>query len=59
VLVAHHGHVIQPVHVADALVVGLALRQLLGGAVQQADVRVGALDHLTVELEHQPQHAVR
>jgi hypothetical protein len=26
--------------------------------VQQADVRVGALDDLAVELEHQAQHAV-
>ena len=37
----------------------LALGELLGGAVQQADVRVGALDDLAVELEHQAQHAVR
>jgi hypothetical protein len=27
--------------------------------VQQADVRVGALDDLAVEFEHQAQHAVR
>ena len=27
--------------------------------MQQADVRIGALDHLAVELEHQAQHAVR
>ena len=27
--------------------------------MQQADVRVGALDHFAVELEHQAQHAVR
>ena len=27
--------------------------------MQQADVRVGALDHLAVQLEHQAQHAVR
>jgi hypothetical protein len=26
--------------------------------MQEADVRVGALDHLAVELEHQAQHAV-
>ena len=35
------------------------LGELLGGAVQQPDVRVGALDHLAVELEHQAQHPVR
>jgi hypothetical protein len=38
---------------------GLALGQLLGGAVQQADVRVGPLDDLAVQLQHQAQHAVR
>jgi hypothetical protein len=27
--------------------------------VQQADVRIGALDDFAIELEHQPQHAVR
>jgi hypothetical protein len=37
----------------------LALGQLLGGAVQQPDVRVGALDDLAVEFQHQAQHAVR
>ncbi len=35
------------------------LGELLGRAVQQADVRIGALDDLAVELEHEPQHAVR
>src|SRR5690606_39428377 len=33
--------------------------QLFGGPVQQADVRIGALDDVAVELEHQAQHAVR
>ena len=59
VLVAHHRDVVEPVHVADRLVVGLGLRELLGGAVQQADMRIGFLDDLAVELEHETQHAVR
>jgi hypothetical protein len=59
VLVAHHRHVVQPVHVGQRLDEGLVLGQLFGGAVQQADVRVGALHDLAVELEHQAQHAVR
>ena len=59
VLVAHHRHVVEPVHVRHRLDEGLVLGELLGGAVQQADVRVGALDHLAVELQHQAQHAVR
>jgi hypothetical protein len=58
VLVAHHRDVVEPVHVADRLVEGLGLRQLLGTPVQQADVRIRLLDDLTVELQHQAQHAV-
>src|SRR6185312_5810664 len=52
-------HVVEPVHVADGLVEGLGLGELLGRAVQQPDVRVGLLDGLAIELEHQAQHAVR
>ena len=59
VLVAHHRHVVEPVHVRQRLEVRPVLGELLGRAVQQADVRVRALDHLAVELEHEPQHAVR
>ena len=59
VLVAHHRDVVEPVHVGQRLDVGARLGELLGGAVQEADVRVGALDHLAVELEHEAQHAVR
>ena len=59
VLVAHHGHVVETVHVADALAVGLGLGELLGRAVEQPDVGVGALDDLPVHLEHEPQHPVR
>jgi hypothetical protein len=58
VLVGHHRHVVEAVHVGQGLDEGLAFGQLLGGPVQQADVRIGALDHLAVELEHQPQHPV-
>jgi hypothetical protein len=35
------------------------LGELLGAAMQQADVRIGLLDHLAVHLQHQAQHAVR
>ena len=38
---------------------GLVLGELFGRAMQEADVRIGALDDLAVELEHQAQHAVR
>ena len=59
VLVAHHRDVVEPVHVGHGLDVGLVLGELFGGAVQQADMGIRALDHLAVELEHQAQHAVR
>jgi hypothetical protein len=59
VLVAHHRHVVEPVHVRHRLQVSARLGELLGRAVQQPDVRVGALNHLAVELEHQPQHTMR
>ncbi len=36
----------------------LCFGELLGRAMQQADMRIGALDHLAVELEHEAQHAV-
>ena len=58
-LVGHHGYVVKTVHVTDALVVGLGLRQFLGGAVKQPDVRVGAHHDLAVHFQNQPQHAVR
>ena len=59
VLLAHHRNVVQAVEVREGLVVVLELDQLLGAAVQQADVGVGALDVLALELQHQPQHTVR
>jgi hypothetical protein len=59
VLVAHHRDVVQPVHVGQRLDVGLVLGELFGGAVQQPDVRVGALHDLAIELQHQAQHTVR
>ena len=59
VLLGERRDVVEAVEVADALDVGPVLDQLLGAAMQQADVRVGALDDLAVELEHEAQHAVR
>jgi hypothetical protein len=58
-LVAHHRHVVEAVHVRHRLQVRARFSELFGRAVQQADVRVGALDDFAVELEHQAQHAVR
>ncbi len=58
-LLVHRRDVVEPVEIGHRLQVGLGLDQLLGAAMQQADMRIDALDHLAVELEHQAQHAVR
>ena len=58
-LLAHRRDVIEPVEIRHRLEIGLVLDQLLGAAMQQADMRIGALDHLAVHLEHEAQHAVR
>ena len=58
-LLVHRRDVVEPVEIRDRLQIGLVLDQLLGAAMQQADVRIDALDDLAVELQHQAQHAVR
>ena len=58
VLVTHHGDVIEPVHVTDALVIRFIFSEFFGCAMQQTDVRIGAFDHLAVQFQHQPQHAM-
>ena len=59
VLLVHRRDVVEAVEIADGLQVGLVLDQLLGAAMQQADVRIDAVHHLAVQLQHQAQHAVR
>src|SRR6476620_8092085 len=58
VFLVHRRDVIEPVEVGQRLQVGLVLDQLLGPAVQKADVRVDALDDFTVELQYEAQDAV-
>ena len=48
----------EPVEIGRVLGVGPGLDQLLGAAVQQADMRIDPLDQLTVQLEYEAQHAV-
>src|SRR5215204_4003679 len=55
----HRRDVIEPVEIRHRLHVGFILDQLFGAAMEQADMRVHALDYLAVELQHQAQHAVR
>ena len=59
VLLVHRRDIVEPVEIRDRLQIGLVLDQLLGAAMQQADMRIDALDDLAVELQHQAQHAVR
>ena len=58
-LLIHRRDVVEPVEVRNRLQIGLLLDQLFRAAMQQANVRIDALDHLAVELEHQAKHAVR
>ena len=59
VLLVHRRDVIEPVEIRDRLQIGLVLDQLLGAAVQEADVRIDALDDLAVELHHEAQNPMR
>ena len=58
-LVTHHRHVVESIHVRQRLHPGLVLGKLLGSTMQQADVRIGTHDHFAVKLEHHTQHTVR
>ena len=59
VLLVHRRDIVEPIEIGHVLQIGARLHQLLGAAMQQADMRIDALDHFAVELQHQPQHAVR
>ena len=58
-LLIHRRDIVEPVEIGDRLQIGLGFDQLLGAAMQQSDMRIDALDHLAVELQHQAQDAVR
>src|ERR1700730_16216730 len=58
VFLVHRRDIIEPVEIRHRLQVGLVLDQLFGPAVQEADMRVDALDDLTVELQYEAQDAV-
>ena len=59
VLLVHRRDVVEPVEIGHGLQIGLVLNQLLGAAMEQPNVRIHALHHLAVELEHEAQHTVR
>src|SRR5712672_3079356 len=58
VFLVHRRDIIEPVEIGQRLQIGLVLDQLLGPAVQKTDMRVDALDDLTVELQYETQYAV-
>ena len=58
-LIAHHGHIIEPIHVWQCLNESFVFSQFLRCAMQQANMRIGAFNHFAVQLQHQSQHPVR
>src|SRR5262249_36775293 len=52
-------YVIEPVEIRDRLQIGLVFDQFFGAAVQQANMRIDALDDFPVHFKDQPHHAVR
>ena len=59
VLVHHHRHIIEAIHIRHGLQKGLLLGEFFGRAMQKPDVRIGAGDDFAVEFQHQAQNAVR
>ena len=57
-LVTHHRHIVETIHVRNRLDPGAGLGQLFGRAMQQTDMRVGTNDDFAVQLKHQTQHTV-
>ena len=58
-LLVHRRDIVEPVEIGQRLQIGLGLDQLLGAAMQQADMRVDALDDFAVQLQHKAQNAMR
>ena len=58
-LLVHRRDIIEPVKIGQVLQIGAAFHQLFRATMQQADMRVTALYDLSIQLKHQPQHAVR
>ena len=57
-LVGHHRHIVEPIHVRQGLNVRFAFGELLSSTVQQANVWVCALDDFTIKLQHQTQNTM-
>ena len=58
-LVAHHRHIIQPIHVRQRLNIGLVFSQFFGGAMQQPHMGIGMLHDFAIQFENESQHPMR
>ncbi len=56
VLITHHRHVVETIHVWNGLDPSSGFGKLLGAAMKETDMRIRALNNLTIEFEHQTQH---
>jgi len=59
VLFAHWRNIIEPVEIGQRLKIGLVFDEFFGAAVQQPDMRIDAFDDLAIQLQNEPQYAVR
>ena len=57
-LLIHRRAIVEPVEVRHVLRIGARLHQLLGAAMQQADMRIDTLHHFAIQLQHKAQHAM-
>ena len=57
-LLIHRRYIIEPIKIGHGLSVGFVFDQFFGAAMEQADMRIDALDDFAVEFEHKAQHAV-
>jgi hypothetical protein len=58
VLLVHRRNVVEPIEVPDRLQIGLIFDQFFGSAMEQTDVWIDTLDHLSIKFQHKPKHAV-
>ena len=55
-LLVHRRDVVEPIEVSEGLQVGLVFDELLGAAMEQANVRIDTFHDLAVEFQHEAQY---
>lgn len=58
-LLIHGRDIIEPIEIGQRLKVSLVFDQLLGAAMKKTDVRIDPRDNFSIELEYEPQYAMR